>query len=289
MRKNVVETIRIALVQLPWLGSREAMKAQYIPMIAEAAGRGAQLVCLPEFSLSPYFPSSKDPSGYAWAEPLTGGESDMFFNGLAAQHGITIISSIFEHTDGRYYDTALVHGSQGEQIGFTRKVHLPYGEGYNETDFFEPGADYPIHDIGSVKFAAPTCYDQWFPEMARISALNGAEFIYYPTAIGSEPSMPGMDTAEMWQTVMRGHAIANGVFIAAANRVGVEPPVAFYGSSFICDPMGKIIAQAGRTTTEVITADLSADAFALWRDLFPLLKQRMPGTYRRILDSYEES
>jgi N-carbamoylputrescine amidase len=127
--------------------------------------------------------------------------------------------------------------------------------------------------------AAPTCYDQWFPELARKYALSGAEFIFYPTAIGSEPTDPSIDTAESWQTVMRGHAIANGLYIAAANRVGEENGVRFYGSSFICEPTGRIIAQAGRDTTEVIVADLQASVFDHWRNLFPLLHQRRADTY----------
>jgi N-carbamoylputrescine amidase len=282
-----MQPITIALVQLAYSGSRQSMQAQYERLIAQAAAQGAGLVCLPEFSLTPYFPSSKDPSGFDWAEPAAGGPSDVFFSEQARRHGLSIISSIFERDGDRFYDTAVIHRADGSPVGITRKVHLPYGEGYNETDFFEPGDGYPIHDLGTLRLAAPTCYDQWFPEMARISALRGAEFIYYPTAIGSEPSDPDIDTADMWQTVMRGHAIANGIFIAAANRVGYEHPVRFYGSSFICDPMGKILAQAGRDTTEVISARLEPRTFEHWRELFPLLRQRRPETYARILESYE--
>src|SRR5262249_34105236 len=136
------------------------------------------------------------------------------------------------------------------------------------------GNTYPTYSIGMIKIATPTCYDQWFPELSRIYTLNGAEFIYYPTAIGSEPTDPEIDSQDSWQIVMRGQAIANGVFIAAANRIGEENGVRFYGSSFICDPMGKVLAQAGRNTTEVITADLDERTFYRWRKLFPLLKQR---------------
>lgn len=282
-----MQPLHVALIQLAYQGSRDAMMAQYRDLVAAAVQRGAQLVCLPEFSLTPYFPASTNPAGFAWAEPLHGGIADQFFGGLAAQYGISIVSSIFEQGETHFYDTAVVHGANGQIAGFTRKVHLPYGEGYNETHFFTAGSTYPVHHLGAVKLAAPTCYDQWFPEVARISAMNGAEFIYYPTAIGSEPTDPEMDTAEMWQTVMRGHAIANGVFIAAANRVGVEPPVSFYGSSFICDPTGKMLAQAGRDSIEVIDALLQPQALEHWRELFPLLKQRVPAHYARLLDTYE--
>jgi N-carbamoylputrescine amidase len=282
------EVTRVALVQLAWSGSVDSMKAQYEPLIAEAAARGAVLVCLPEFSLLPYFASSKDASGFDYAEALDTGVTATFFSEQARKHKVAIISSLFEKTpDDEYFDTAVLHNAAGSFAGYTRKVHIPYGEGYNETDFFKGYHDYPVHNLAGLKLAAPTCYDQWFPELARIYAMNGAEFVFYPTAIGSEPSAPDVDTQPMWETVMRGHAIANGVFIAAANRVGSEPPVTFYGSSFICDPTGKILAKAGRDTTEVITADLDPKVFERWRDLFPLLKQREPGTYDRILNKVD--
>ncbi|NWF69611.1 MAG: hydrolase [Chloroflexi bacterium] len=279
-----MEAIRVALVQLAWSGSRDSMMAQYRTLIAQAAAQGAALVCLPEFSLLPYFPGTRDARGFDWAEPLPGGLSEQFFGEMARTHGVTLVGSLFEKTlDGQYFDTATVHNPQGALAGITRKVHIPYGEGYNETDFFKGYDEYPVHTLQAVKIAAPTCYDQWFPELARIYALNGAEFIFYPTAIGSEPSDPHIDTQPMWETVMRGHAIANGLFIGAANRVGVENGVTFYGSSFVCDPTGRILAQAGRVSTEVICADLNPRVMQHWRDLFPLLKQRMPHTYGRIL------
>lgn len=281
----MMNNLRVALVQVAWLGSVDAMQAQYRALVAQAAAQGAGLVCLPEFSLIPYFPGTTDPSGFAWAEPLPGGTSERFFSELARENKVMVVGSLFELTlDGIYYDTATIHAEDGSLIGVTRKVHIPSGEGYNETTFFGGSEEYPVHDVGGVKLAAPTCYDQWFPELARIYALNGAEFIFYPTAIGSEPTDPNIDTAESWQTVMRGHAIANGVYIGAANRVGVENGVTFYGSSFVCDPTGRILAQAGRDTTEVIYADLDGAVLAHWRDLFPLLRQRKPKLYGRIIE-----
>ncbi|MCB9456303.1 MAG: hydrolase [Anaerolineaceae bacterium] len=283
-----MQSIRVALIQLSWLGSIAAMQAQYRTMVTEAAERGAALVCLPELSLNPYFPGTRDKAGFQWAERLPGGVSDRFFSQLAQQHGVTLVGSLFEWAaDGHYYDTATVHGPDGHLIGTTRKVHIPSGVGYHETDFFEGWHEYPVLDAGALRLAVPTCYDQWFPELARIYALNGAEFIFYPTAIGSEPNAPEVDSQPAWETVMRGHAIANGVFIAAANRVGEENGVRFYGSSFVCDPSGKILAQAGRDTTEVITADLDVAVFNQWRDLFPLLHQRRPVTYGRIGETWD--
>ncbi|CAG0991227.1 N-carbamoylputrescine amidase [Anaerolineae bacterium] len=278
-----MQAIRVALIQVGWLGSRDAMMEQYRQLIGRAVSVGAELVCLPEFSLSPYFASTRDQSGFAWAEPIVGGESEQFFRQQAIEYEITLIGSLFEKAeDGRHFDTATIHGPSGDLIGATRKIHIPSGEGYNETDFFEGWDDYPVFDIGALKVATPTCYDQWFPELARIYTLNGAEFVFYPTAIGSEPTDPTIDTQNSWETVMRGHAIANGIFIGAANRVGQEGSVRFYGSSFVCDPTGKILAQAERDTVEVIIADLEPYTLTHWRELFPLLRQRRPAIYERI-------
>ena len=154
--------------------------------------------------------------------------------------------------DGRYWDTATIHDAAGQLRHFTRKVHIPSGEGYHETDYFAGADQFRCMISADVKLAAPTCYDQWFPELARIYALEGAELIYYPTAIGSEPTAEDFDSADAWQTVMRGHAVANGLFIAACNRIGRENAVTFYGSSFICDPLGRVLAQASRDRDEVV-------------------------------------
>jgi N-carbamoylputrescine amidase len=283
-----MQNIRVGVVQLGWPGSREPMMDSYRHLIAEAVSKGASLICLPELSLSPYFPGTRDKAGFDLMEPLVGGPTEIFFGGLAKEHGVTIVASLFEKAEnGHLYDTATIHAHDGRLIGFTRKVHIPSGEGYHETDFFEGGVEYPVFNVGSLTLATPTCYDQWFPELARIYSMNGAEFVFYPTAIGSEPTDPDMDSQEAWQTVMRGHAIANGIYIGAANRVGSENSVRFYGSSFICAPTGKILAQAGRNTTEVIVADLEAQTLEHWRELFPLLHQRKPSTYGRVTQAIE--
>ncbi len=282
-----MQKITVSLVQLAWNGSIGAMKEQYEALIPQAVAAGAQLVCLPEFSLLPYFPGTRDEGGFAFAESVGSGVSSQFFAHMAQSHGVTLVGSMFERDGDRYYDTALIYAPDGTLTGATRKIHIPSGDGYYETDFFGGGNAYPVWDVGAMRVAAPTCYDQWFPELARIYSMNGADYIFYPTAIGSEPTDPDMDSADMWQTMMRAHAIANGVFVGAANRVGHENDVTFYGSSFICDPMGNVLAQAGRDTTEVITATLEPAVMERWRGLFPLLQQRMPHTYARLVDAAE--
>jgi N-carbamoylputrescine amidase len=279
-----MQPITIALIQVPWAGSREAMLNTYRHTLPQAAAKGASLVCLQEFSLAPYFAQSTDPAGFAWAEPRLGGPSDQFFGEMAAQLGLTIVSSIYEHAGEAYFDTALYHGPDGRQIGYNRKIHIPSGPGYHETHFFGGDEAYPVIDLGPLRMAAPTCYDQWFPELSRIYSLNGAEFLFYPTAIGSEPGAEDMDSQAAWTAVMRGQAVANGIFIAAANRVGQEGEITFYGGSFICDPAGEILAQAGREAAEIITATLNPDTQRRWRHHFPLLHQRRPQTYARLLE-----
>lgn len=289
MVKHSMQKTRIALLQTAWSSDRETLKNTYHNLVRMAVNDGAEMICLQEFSLSPYFASKIDGSGFGWAEPLSGGPSDEFFGDIAAEHSVFVIGSLFEKTDdGRYFDTATIHNPQGKLAHFTRKVHIPSGEGYHETHFFGGSVEYPVHDIGRMKLAVPTCYDQWFPEMARICALNGAEFIFYPTAIGSEPTDPDFDSKDAWQTVMRGHAVANGVYIAAANRIGEENGIQFYGSSFVCDPTGKIIAEASRDQTQVIVADIDPSVMERYRNLFPLLHQRKPHTYSRITEAFDQ-
>ena len=281
--------LHIALAQGHWTGEQASTMALYRELVAEAAASGARLICLPEFSILPYFPGLRDPAGFRWAEPLRGGPSDKFFGELALKHNVSIIGSLFERDSaGDYWDTATIHDSAGELRHFTRKVHIPSGDGYHETDYFAGASEYPVHDIGAVKLAAPTCYDQWFPELARIYALEGAELIYYPTAIGSEPTAPDFDSAAAWRTVMRGHAVANGIFIAACNRIGRENAVTFYGSSFICDPLGNILAQASRDRDEVVHAVLRAAVREEYLSLFPLMHQRRPQHYGRLLGGIEQ-
>jgi len=279
-----MKPIRLGLTQTRWTGDRASMTDVQSALVAEAAGRGAGIVLLQEFSLGPYFPGTTDDAGFALAESLSDGPSVRTFSRFARDNAVVIIGSIFERgDDGRFWDTATVHGPDGDPVGFTRKVHIPSGVGYHEDHFFEGADGYPVHDLGAVRIAAPTCYDQWFPEVSRIYALAGAELICYPTAIGGEPSDPDLDSRPAWETVIRGQAVANGVFMAAANRTGIEHGNTFYGSSFVCDPTGEVLARASRDGTDVLVADLDPHVLEHRRSMFPLLRQRRPDTYGRIV------
>ena len=175
-------------------------------------------------------------------------------------------------------------------VARTRKLHIPVTAGYYEDRYFRPGDDehgYPVVELGEARFGFPTCWDQWFPELARAYSLGGAEVIVYPTAIGSEPDHPEFDTQPLWERVITGNGIANGTFMVAVNRIGPEPPLTFYGSSFISDPYGRVLLRAPRDEAAVLVADLDLDQRRDWLELFPFLRTRRPETYAALLDAVE--
>jgi N-carbamoylputrescine amidase len=248
---------------------------------------------MPELTLSRY-PADICPTGApdASAELLLAGETFSFLAPLAKEHGVAIHASLFERTgyaDGRGLNTAILIDKTGNLVGKTPKLHIPVTEGYFEDQYFTPGpADkdpYPIwqldHDSG-VKLGLPTCWDEWFPEVARSYGLAGADVLCYPTAIGSEPDHPDFDTEPLWRQTIVGHAIANGLFIVVPNRYGSEGTIDFYGSSFIVDPYGRILARAARSGDEILVADLDLDQRRDWLDLFPFFATRRPESYARI-------
>jgi N-carbamoylputrescine amidase len=248
-------------------------------------------VCLQELTLSRYF--AVDPGGpeHAGAEPeqLPGGPTYSFAATMAGAHDIHVHASLYERPQdghGLGYNTAIVVAPDGTLLARTRKLHIPVTAGYYEDRYFRPGPAgedaYPLVAIEGATFGAPTCWDQWFPELARAYSLSGAEVLVYPTAIGSEPEHPQFDTQPLWERVIVGNAIANGVFMVAVNRIGEEPPLRFYGSSFICDPYGRKLVQAPRDRPAVLVADLDLDQRHDWLELFPLLTTRRPDAYARL-------
>jgi N-carbamoylputrescine amidase len=301
---------RIAAVQHRWHASPEEHEAALAEGIAMAAGEGAKLVCLQELTLSRYF--AVDPGGpeAAGAEPeeLPGGRTFEFAARLAKETGVHIHASLYERADaddGLGFNTAIVVSPDGELLARTRKLHIPITAGYHEDRYFRPGpgnseafplVSLQLHQIsgsaarksdavqGEVQLGLPTCWDQWFPEVARAYSLEGAEVLIYPTAIGSEPDHPEFDTQPLWQQVIVGNGIANGVFMVAVNRIGTEPPLTFYGSSFISDPYGRILAQAPRDEPAVLVADLDLDQRRDWLELFPFLATRRPDAYAKLAE-----
>ena len=254
--------VRVGAVQHRWPPDPDEHRAALAEGVRMAAGEGARLVCLQELTLSPYFAVTPDgPRPGVEPEQLEGGPTTAFAAALAVETGAYVHASLWEARPGRTlgYNTAVVMAPDGTLASRTRKLHLPITAGYYEDRYFEPGpaeeAARPL-PIGDARFGFPTCWDQWFPELARAYALAGTDVLVYPTAIGSEPDHPGFDTEPLWETVILGNGIANGTFMVAVNRIGTEDPLTFYGSSFISDPYGRKLVQAPRDEPAVLVATL---------------------------------
>jgi N-carbamoylputrescine amidase len=279
---------RIGVVQERWHRDPVEHEAALSEGVRVAAEAGATLVCLQELTLSPYFAVTPDGPAAAGAqpEPLPGGRTHEFASKLATALGVHVHASLYEDAGdgGLGFNTAIVVAPGGELVARTRKLHIPVTAGYYEDRYFRPGdTGYPVVALGDAQFGFPTCWDQWFPELARAYSLAGADVIVYPTAIGSEPDHPGFDTEPLWEQVIRGNGIANGTFMVAINRIGDEPPLRFYGSSFISDPYGRVLVQSPRDEPAVLVADLDLDARRDWLALFPFLGTRRPDTYESLI------
>jgi N-carbamoylputrescine amidase len=295
--------LRLGLVQERWHADPDEHEQALATGIRMAAGEGARVVCLQELTLSRYFAVTPDGPAAAGAQPedLLSGRTFSFARRLAAETGAFVHASLYERADGPSgpdglgYNTAILVAPDGRLVSRTRKLHIPVTAGYYEDHYFRPapadGDPFPLAlvDTGAdeARLGLPTCWDQWFPELARAYSLNGAEVLIYPTAIGSEPDHPGFDTEPLWQQVMVANGIANGTFMVAVNRTGVEEPLRFYGSSFISDPYGRILVQAPRDEPAVLVADLDLDQRRDWLELFPFLTTRRPDAYARLVEASE--
>ncbi len=283
--------MRIGAVQERWHPDPDEHAEALARGIRRAAAEGAELVCLQELTLSRYF--AVDPRGPQAAgavpEELPGGPTFSFAAAMAKETGAHVHASLYERADGPDglgFNTAIIVSPDGELVARTRKLHIPLTAGYHEDRYFRPGPGegepYPIVSLAEARLGLPTCWDQWFPEVARAYSLEGADVLIYPTAIGSEPDHPEFDTQPLWEQVIRGNAIANGVFMVAVNRIGEEAPLKFYGSSFICDPYGRKLVEAPRDEPAVLVAELDLDQRRDWLELFPFLETRRPDAYARL-------
>lgn len=258
--------------------------------IDQAAGAGAQVVFLPEIAMLRY-PADKLPTSTPSdiAEELADGPSFRLAKDAATANGIYVHVSLYERADaedGLGFNTSILVAPNGELVGRTRKTHIPVTAGYYEDKYFRAGPPedaYPVVTIDNpdlkLTLGMPTCWDEWFPEVARAYGLAGAQVLTYPTAIGSEPDHPEFDTMPLWRQVISAHAIENGLFIVVPNRTGNEGDITFYGSSFIVDPYGRILVEAPRDREAVLVADLDLAQGKDWLDLFPFLATRRPDTY----------
>jgi len=279
------EEFKIGLVQMTCGPDREKNLSKAERLAVEAARDGVSLVCLQELFATEYFPQRVDASLYSLAEGIPG-PTTQFLCEMARRLNIVVVGSLFELVrPGLGFNTAVVVERGGRLLGKSRKNHIPDGRCYHEKYYFAPGdTGYPVFPTSVCRLAVGTCWDQWFPEAARIYALKGAELILYPTAIGSEPGWPGLDVREPWEVSMRAHAIANEVYVAAANRVGQEGEIRFFGSSFAADPYGHVIDRLGRDEEAVLVATVDPGMILKARDTQHFFRDRRPETYKEILN-----
>lgn len=283
--------ITVAALQLP-LGSEDeaANIAAVSALVEEAATKGAQLILPPELFSGPYFCREEDEALFALARPTAEHPSVIAMQALAAKLKVTVPTSFFEREGHHYYNTLAMIGPDGTIMGTYRKSHIPDGPGYEEKYYFRPGNDgFKVWDVpgeggAKVRIGVGICWDQWYPEAARVMALLGAELLMYPTAIGSEPYDADLDTSRMWRRAMIGHAVSNCMPVVAANRIGTEGGQRFYGHSFISDEWGDYLAEYGASETGVLVARLDLARAATHRAGMGFFRDRRPQLYGRIAE-----
>ena len=253
-------------------------------LVARAAEAGAQIILLQELFQTPYFCIEKDARHQALARPLQTDRAVQHFAALAAKLGVVLPISFYEAAGNTFFNTLAMIDADGTTLGNYRKTHIPHSTGYEEKFYFTPGdTGFRVFDTRFARIGAGICWDQWFPETARALALQGAEVLLFPTAIGSEPGQPDFDSAAHWQRTMQGHAAANMVPVVASNRVGLERgpqlEMTFYGSSFIADHTGALLAEANRTDETFLTARIDLDATRAFRQSWGTWRDRRPETY----------
>jgi N-carbamoylputrescine amidase len=276
-------SLSIGIVQCALADAREANVARVEGLIREAAGRGAKIILTPELFEGPYFPQTEDEHTFDLAAPLDSHPTVRRMQALADELDVVLPISFFERAGQAYYNSVVTIDADGKQLGLYRKSHIPGGPGYQEKFYFRPGdTGFRVWKTRHGYVGVSICWDQWFPEAARSMALQGAEILLYPTAIGSEPEAPDEDSQEPWRRVMVGHAVANAMPVAAANRIGAEAGLTFYGSSFVCDQRGDLCAELGRDEEGVATASFDRDALRRYRANWGFFRDRRPDLYDRL-------
>jgi N-carbamoylputrescine amidase len=284
-----VTSVTLAAAQFACTWDRAANIAKAKAMVKRAAGEGARIVLLPELFETPYFCQDQSAEHFALAQPFKGNTLIAQFSSLAKELAVVLPLSFFERARNAHYNALAMIDADGQVLGRYRKSHIPDGPGYQEKFYFHPGdSGFKTWQTRYGKFGSAICWDQWFPESARIMALQGADAIFYPTAIGSEPPpAPPLDSRDHWRRVMQGHAAANYLPVVAANRIGVEQGATgnlrFYGSSFIAGPTGEIVAELSRDEEGIILASFDFAAIEKARSSWGLFRDRRPDLYGAIL------
>ncbi len=282
-------TLSVAALQLalPSWDEQESIAA-VSALVEQAAKEGAQVILPPELFSSPYFCTVEDEALCVLAKPTTEHPSVLAMQKLAKGLGVAIPTSFFERDGHHYYNTLAMIDAEGEIMGTYRKSHIPDGPGYEEKYYFRPGnTGFKVWDVFGARIGVGVCWDQWYPECARAMALLGAEVLFYPTAIGSEPYDANLDTSRMWRRAMIGHAVSNCMPVVASNRIGVEGEntvQTFYGHSFISDEWGDLLGDYGREDVGVLTATLDLSRAAMHRAGMGFFRDRRPQLYGRLVE-----
>lgn len=292
-RHKPKEPVRLGLIQMSAGDDPAANLAAAVDRIGAAAQKGAQIICLQELFRSRYFCQSEQAKNFRLAETIPGPSTETL-GALARENEIVIVASIFEkRSAGIYHNTAVVIDADGSLAGKYRKMHIPDDPLYYEKFYFTPGdLGFPSFDTRYARVAALVCWDQWFPEGARLAALGGAQILFYPTAIGWIPNEPRVAAANQraaWQLIQRSHAIANGVFVAAVNRVGREGKIRFWGQSFVAGPLGEIVAQAGGQREETLLATCDLAKIEETRQSWPFLRDRRIDAYSSLQSRFRDT
>ena len=291
---NKIETRIIGLIQMACTNDPKQNLQNAVDSIREASKKGAQIICLPELFLSNYFCQTENPEHFYLAEHIPGPTSGSLAK-LAKELEIVLIVPLFEkRTEGIYHNSAIVIDADGSLSGTYRKMHIPDDPYFYEKYYFTPGDNgFKSFPTRYGKIGVLICWDQWFPEAARLTALTGAQFLFYPTAIGYQESDRDESSHQIaaWETVQKSHAISNGLFLASVNRCGKEDNLTFWGRSFVCNPFGKVLQQAGENEAQIIIASCSLPEIEYTRQNWPFLRDRRIDSYQNLnklfLDSYE--
>jgi len=290
------QSFRVGLVQMAMSADLQANLDKAAARVEEAAGKGAQVVCLPELFRSPYFCQREDVALFDLAEPVPGPSTERL-GAVARKAGVAVVVPLFERrAAGLYHNSAAVLDATGEMAGLYRKMHIPDDPAFYEKYYFTPGdLGFRAFDVRAGRIGTLICWDQWYPEGARLTALQGASVLFYPTAIGWHPhekTQYGAAQRDAWRTIQRGHAIANGVYVAAVNRIGHEPGapgqagLEFWGSSFLCDPFGVVVAEASSDREEILVGEIDLRRIEEVRRNWPFLRDRRIDAYRGIEERF---
>lgn len=275
--------VTVAALQLAFSDDVEQNIAAVTELVREAASRGAEIVLPPELFEGHYFCQVEDEGRFARAKPVGEHPAVLAMQRLAAELRVTIPTSFFELDGPHHYNSLAMIGPDGAVQGVYRKSHIPDGPGYEEKFYFRPGnTGFRTWDTPAARVGVGICWDQWYPETARVLMLLGAELLFFPTAIGNEPHDPTLDTSRMWRRAMIGHAVSNVVPVIAANRIGTENGQTFYGHSFLADERGDLIAEFGKDETGVLVGTFDLDVVRRHRAAFGFFRDRRPDLYGRI-------